>query len=241
MNFVRDNIKVIALVSPLVAFFLLAMLIPYEQAGELESTTILPGGYLGLVIGRVVLMGVLIAAFWRIYKNEFPLSVDHWGLIVGIVGGFIWIGVCGLGLEQKLFGLFGAQDWLGGRSGANPSELYGDTGQRYLFLAFRFALLVLMVPIAEELFLRGFLMRMIDCDEWQTQPLSQIGRMGILAGTVYGVITHPSEMVAAAIWFSLVTLLMLRTGKFWNCVLAHAITNLILGIYILQAGQWHLW
>jgi CAAX prenyl protease-like protein len=99
----------------------------------------------------------------------------------------------------------------------------------------------MMVPIAEELFLRGFLMRAVDCQDWQRLPLTQIGSAGLVAGTVYGVASHPSEAIAAAVWFSLVTLLMVKTGKFWNCVLAHAITNLLLGVYVCMTGNWHLW
>ena len=123
----------------------------------------------------------------------------------------------------------------------DPFELYESNAYRWTFFAFRFALLVLVVPIAEELFLRGFLIRVIDSDDWAEQPLDQIGKAGLIAGTVYGVVTHPSEFVAAALWFSLITVLMVRTGRFWNCVLAHAITNLILGLYLCYTHHWQLW
>jgi hypothetical protein len=50
-----------------------------------------------------------------------------------------------------------------------------------------------------------------------------------------------SVLIAALVWFSLVSFLMVRTGKFWNCVLAHAITNGLLGIYVITFHQWQLW
>ena len=130
---------------------------------------------------------------------------------------------------------------LGQRTSVNPFELYADDGTRYLFFALRFTLLVLAVPIAEELFLRGFFMRAVDDADWQKLSLNEISSTGLVAGTLYGVLSHPSEFVAAAVWFSLVTLLMLRSNKFWNCVAAHAITNLMLGIYLCLTGAWHLW
>jgi len=34
---------------------------------------------------------------------------------------------------------------------------------------------------------------------------------------------------------------MVRTRNFWDCVAAHAVTNLLLGVYIVAAGQWTLW
>jgi hypothetical protein len=48
-------------------------------------------------------------------------------------------------------------------------------------------------------------------------------------------------MFAAVVWFSLVTWLMIRTGNIWDCVAAHAVTNLLLGIYVLVSHDWHLW
>ena len=53
---------------------------------------------------------------------------------------------------------------------------------------------------------------------------------------------HPAELLAAAVWFSLVTWLMLRTPSIWDCVVAHATTNLLLGLYVVWAGgeAWEL-
>ena len=240
MQFLRQHIQAIALLAPLVVFFALGSMIEYEAKN-------LPGGidgtaFLYLVIARVVAMGLLIVGFSWVYLKDFSFQVDHWGLIVGVLGGVIWIGLCALGLESKLLGLVGlAPDLLGERSGVNPWEVYPDAGTRKLFLGFRFALLVITVPIAEELFLRGFFMRYIEATNWQELNLASIGMAGLVAGTVYGIASHPSEMVAAAAWFSLVTWLMVRTNKFWNCVLAHAITNLMLGIYVCTTSNWQLW
>ena len=154
----------------------------------------------------------------------------------------LWIGICYLNVESSLLTLFGMPaDLLGARDGVNPFEAYPESDERMMFLIARFALLVVAVPIAEELFLRGFFMRVIDAVDWPNLPLQEIGTTGLVAGTLYGMLTHPSEFVAAAVWFSLVTWLMVKTGKFWNCVLAHAVTNLMLGTYVIATGTWYLW
>jgi CAAX prenyl protease-like protein len=189
-----------------------------------------------------LVIGVLLAACWRVYVGQFPLRVDRWGCIVGFLGGGLWIGVCTLGIERSLVELLGLPETiLGIRSSVDPFHAYPNETTRWLFWFFRFALLVVIVPLAEELFLRGFLMRVVDTEQWMEQPLDQIGTVGLVSGTLYGVLSHPSEFVAAALWFSLITMLMTRSGKFWNCVLAHAITNLILGVYICLTGSWSLW
>jgi len=33
---------------------------------------------------------------------------------------------------------------------------------------------------------------------------------------------------------------MIRTRNLWDCVVAHAVTNLLLGLYVVHSGQWHL-
>jgi membrane protease YdiL (CAAX protease family) len=62
--------------------------------------------------------------------------------------------------------------------------------------------------------------------------------LGVLA---YAVLTHPQEAIAAIVWFSLVNWWMKRTGNLWDCVLVHAVTNGLLGAWILYSGQWRLW
>ena len=51
---------------------------------------------------------------------------------------------------------------------------------------------------------------------------------------------HPAELLAAAVWFSLVTWLMVKTRSLWDCIVAHATTNLLLGCYVLWSGEWTL-
>ena len=47
-------------------------------------------------------------------------------------------------------------------------------------------------------------------------------------------------LLAAAIWFSLVTWLMKKTRSLGDCIVAHATTNLLLGCYVLYSGEWTL-
>jgi CAAX prenyl protease-like protein len=242
----KQYLPIIAFVSPFILFFAIPSLMTYEQTNINEQgdseTVILPGRYTAMIAARVIVMAIAIGLFWRYYLRSFPLRFDHWGVVTGLVGGVLWIGLCQLGIESALLGLLSLpEQLLGARDGVNPFETYPESADRMVFLASRFALLVITVPIAEELFLRGFFMRMMDAVDWEKLPLKDIGTSGLVAGTVYGMATHPSEFIAAAAWFSLVTLLMVKTNKFWNCVVAHAVTNLMVGIYAMSTGTWSLW
>lgn len=227
--------NLIAFVLPLIVFVFLAGLSPNFQG---ESTS--PGAanhYLWLIIAEVGILGGLLACFWRIYLAHFPLEMDYLGWIVGGLGVCLWIGLCTLGLERPLLDMLG----LPQRPGFDPYLYFPQTVPFLTFLFFRFTLLCLIVPLCEELFLRGWLVRYVENPNWETVSLSSIGWRGCLAVVVYAVLTHPAEAIAAAAWFSLVSWLMIKTGKFWNCVLAHAVTNLLLGIYVMWSEEWFYW
>ncbi len=97
------------------------------------------------------------------------------------------------------------------------------------------------MPIIEEFFLRGFLMRLVMDADWWKVPFGRVNTAAVIACIVYAVLTHPSELVAAAAWFGMVTWLMVRARNPWDCVAAHAVTNLLLGIYVVVWHDWPLW
>jgi CAAX prenyl protease-like protein len=131
---------------------------------------------------------------------------------------------------------------LGQRPSFNPlAELANTPAWAYTFLVIRFVGLAIVVPIIEEFFLRGFLMRVVVHENWWAVPFGTLTTAAAIVGTAVPMLMHPAELLAAAVWFSLVTWLMTRTKNIWDCVAAHAVTNLLLGIYVVARGAWHLW
>lgn len=192
---------------------------------------------------RIALTGfavLLVLPSWR----AIPGRYSRWALMVGLGGGLLWIGICQLHLADRLLVQLGLEQWTswGDRPGFNPFDAFGDSPAIMVgFLAIRIAGLALIVPLIEEFFLRGFLMRFIEKPDWWTiDPGTVTGKSAVTA-TIYGVLAHPAEPLAAAVWFSLITLLHARTGRIWNCVIAHAATNALLGLYILTFRDWALW
>jgi len=176
--------------------------------------------------------------------RQFPFRVSLLAIGVGIVGVVLWIWLCQLGLERRAFDALGLDKFLklGERPAFNPLDELADTPEwAYTFLAIRFLGLALVVPIIEEFFLRGFVMRFVIRDEWWKVPFGEVTPAAIAAGTIVPMLMHPGELLAAAVWFSLVTWLMIRTRNIWDCVAAHAVTNLLLGTYVVTQQQWQLW
>ena len=178
----------------------------------------------------------------RTYR-QFPWRVSPLAAVVGIAGAAVWIGLSSLGLEKRVLETLGLGSMvdLGQRSGFNPlAQMRDNPALAYAFLGVRFLGLAVVVPIIEEFFLRGFLMRFFVRPDWWNVPFGTVNTTALLVGTLVPVLMHPAEMLAAAVWFSAVTWLMLRTRNIWDCVVAHALTNLLLGVYVVGTGEWQL-
>ena len=236
--------------------FLLPFII-FMLVGALEPTPEKPGGGdIGLAIPysfypwlyaiKIALTAAAVVFVLPGYRG-FPLRITRWGIIVGLVGGPIWIGICLLDVEHAYIGplleniglgwLIGAGD----RAAFNPFvQMAGQPLHAWAFLAVRFLGLVAVVPVIEEFFLRGFLMRFVMERDWWEVPFGKASALAIVLGTAVPMLMHPGELLAAAVWFSMITWLMLRTRNIWDCVAAHALTNLILGIYVVATATWRL-
>ena len=169
----------------------------------------------------------------------FSFRVRPLAVLVGAVGVVVWVGLCELKLEERWLvplGLGRLVD-LGTRSGYNPfaGVTPEDVHWAWTFLAVRFFGLVLVVPVIEEFFLRGFVMRFAMDRDWWNVPFGKANTLAIVLGTAVPLLSHP-ELLATLVWFSMITWLMLRTRNIWDCVAAHAITNLILGVYVVLSG-----
>jgi CAAX prenyl protease-like protein len=192
-----------------------------------------------LKIGLTVLSMLLVLPGYL----AFPFRVHGIAWVVGIVGAIVWIGLFQLHLEKRLLEPLGLGGFLSfvRRPGFNPlAELKDNPQWAYGFLAIRFFGLVIVISIVEEFFLRGFLMRYVMDIDWHLIPFAVVNRLALITGTVFPMLMHPGELFAAAIWFSMVTWLMLRTKSIWDCIIAHAVTNLLMGVWVVWQNDWEM-
>jgi CAAX prenyl protease-like protein len=237
-------------ILPFVVYMLLANIEPTRvelDAGPAWKWFGLYWNDLAYPAGYTIRLAVTLLVMLTLYARyrQFPLKFSLLSVVVGIAGVVLWVGLCKLDIEEKLFPKIGLGSFtdLGGRAAYNPLEALG--GYPLLlcgFLVVRFIGLALVVPIIEEFILRGFIVRFVlNPEEWLSLPCGVVNRVSLTLPAVYGLLTHPAEALAAVVWFSLVTWLMVRTQNLWDCVMAHAVTNFLLGIYVLTSGDWELW
>lgn len=178
---------------------------------------------------------VMLLVSWGYFKV--PVKFTMWGVLAGVVGVVVWIGL--YYLDKATFDL---ASYSSGRRAFNPfEELKDDPTWMWQFMAIRFFGLVIIVPILEEFFVRGFLIRYVDDPDWDEMPIADAKPWGWASPTIYGVIAHMTEPLSALAWFTMMTFLFKKTRSIWDCVLAHAITNLLLGLYVIKFGAWELW
>ncbi len=220
-------------------------------AGSVEPAPDEPFEMLGLVIpyasyplvytAKILLTVAAVAAVWPGYR-QYPFRITLLGPLVGIVGVVLWIGICKLQLEATLLGPLGFDSFaeLGSRPAFNPlAELADRPTWAYGFLAIRLFGLAIVVPFIEEFFLRAFVMRFVIDADWWKVPFGTLTPLAVAAGTLLPMLTHPAELFAAAVWFTLVTWLMFKTKSIWDCIAAHAVTNALLGAWVLASGDWY--
>jgi hypothetical protein len=98
----------------------------------------------------------------------------------------------------------------------------------------------LVVPVLEELFWRSFLMRWAQDPVFERVVPRQVGLRALVIATFLFVLAH-TLWLAAAIAGLVYALLYIRSGKLWLPVIAHAVTNGVLGLWVVATGNWQFW
>jgi uncharacterized protein len=109
------------------------------------------------------------------------------------------------------------------------------------FLFYRLGGSVILVPIAEELFWRAWLMRRLISPRFEKVPIGTYGAeafwlTAVLFASEHGV--YWDVGLAAGILYNW---WMIHTKSLADCILAHAVTNAALAAYVLLAHQWQYW
>jgi CAAX prenyl protease-like protein len=192
----------------------------------------LPNLAIPLYFLKALVVTVALLAFRRPLRDvRFDSRVILPAVMVGLLVFLEWVVI------DPLTPHFG---FLGKRSATNPFSAIPDPALRALFLAVRFYGLVLMVPLMEEIFWRGFLLRWITKPEFEELPVGAFNTTAFAVVALLFGLAH-QEWLAAILCACAYALLLRRTRSLFACVVAHGVTNLALGLFILVTGQWHYW
>jgi exosortase E/protease (VPEID-CTERM system) len=150
----------------------------------------------------------------------------------------------GPAIGVSVFLLWIALDRLGGAQGANsiPQALgAASTGMRMTWIAIRVLAATVTVPIAEELAFRGFLMRRLISQDFESVPWKRFTWFSLLVSSALFGALHGGLWFAGILAGLLYSFAVIRRGRIGEAIAAHATTNALLAVYVLASGQWHLW
>jgi CAAX prenyl protease-like protein len=112
---------------------------------------------------------------------------------------------------------------------------------RGLWILSRIAGAILIVPIAEELAYRGYLMRRLTQSDFESVAFQSVrwpalGLTAIVFGLAHGALWLPG--IVAGLAYGLI---LKRRGSLGEAVAAHATTNALIAASVLAGNQWQLW
>lgn len=126
--------------------------------------------------------------------------------------------------------------------GFDPNVFSTQPGLYWATMVLRFLRLALVVPIVEEIFWRGFLLRFLISEDFERVPMGAFSWLSFAAVSVLFALSHSKpDWAAALLAGALYNAVAYRSHSLFSCILAHAVTNLLLGLWIVQTGQWGFW
>lgn len=217
----------IAHTLPMVAFLLLLSV--SSGLKSLDGSFALAHAEFWIFPLQTVACAALLLYFRREYEFR-GLRQPAFTLAVGLAIFLLWIS------PQVLFGLAPRL------AGFNPDLLAGNRVAYGATVLLRFARLVVVVPLVEEIFWRGFLLRYLIHERFRAVAFGAFSWFSFAAVAVAFALAHSTaDWPAALLTGAAYNAVAYRTKSLDSCVVAHAVTNLLLGLWIMRTGQWGFW
>lgn len=176
-----------------------------------------------------------IAGAWLIYEMRPFVSEMRWAIsweavVVGIVIFAIWV---------KLDGYY--PKFFHSPSTGNPAGAFGPkSALPWIFNAVHIIGMTLIVPPLEEVFYRSFVYRYIANPNFLAAPMNRFQALPFCATALLFGFSH-NEWLPGILCGAAYQWLVIRKNRLGDAMTAHAITNLLLGLYIVRYGAWWFW
>ncbi|MBI5741211.1 MAG: CAAX prenyl protease-related protein [Nitrospirae bacterium] len=194
----------------------------------IEST--LPSGFYMIYIVKSIVVGLILLHFRKKY-TEINISVSFKDLCVSVIVGvavfILWINM------TWDFAVIGEP---------RNNDPYATLGKGILYPAIFFRVFgsSVVVPVMEELFWRSFLIRWLDNKNFLAVPLGAFSLQSF-AVTVLLFGSEHNLWLAGIMAGVLYNLLLYYRRNIFLCIIAHGVTNFVLGVYVLSTERWMFW
>jgi CAAX prenyl protease-like protein len=156
---------------------------------------------------------------------------------VGVAVFAVWVA------PDLLFGPGYRHFWLFANplTGTSASSVPPALRRNAVFVVVRALGSTALVPVLEELFWRGWLIRWLDRREFWKVPLGACTRFAFWAVAILFAAEHGPYWEVGLAAGIIYNWWLMRTKSLADCMVAHAVTNGLLSVYVLTTGQWQYW
>jgi len=182
-----------------------------------------------------VYLAKIIVGAWLLWLIRSQVPEMRWSfsweaVVVGIAVFGMWVG---LDPFYRKFGQTGP--------GWNPFASFPtNEALAWVMVAGRILGSTLVVPPLEEVFYRSFVYRYIIRQDFQGVPLNEFRLVPFLVSALIFGLAH-FEWLAGILCALAYHWLILHKNRLGDAILAHAITNFLLGLWVVWKRDWHFW
>lgn len=188
------------------------------------------------------LVGAWLIWQMRPFVAEMRLAWSWEAAAVGVGVCVMWIGLDGL--YPKLSELTGGVG-TGAHGDApkpwNPHAQFGEGSVlAWAVIAVRLAGSSLVVPPLEEVFFRSFLYRYLIRLDFLNVPLNRFHGVAFVLTALIFALEH-EQWLAGVLCGLAYQALVLRKGRLGDAIVAHGVTNFLLGLWVVWKNDWRFW
>jgi CAAX prenyl protease-like protein len=185
-------------------------------------------------------VGAWLVWSMRPFVPELRLAWSWEALAVGVGVCVIWIGLDGF--YPKLSELTGGAG--GGHEAPKPWNPHAQFGEgsalAWAVIAVRLAGSTLIVPPLEEAFFRSFLYRYLIRLDFLNVPFNRFHGVAFVLTALIFALEHEQWLAGVLCGFAYQAL-VLRKNRLGDAIVAHGITNFLLGLWVIAKGDWRFW
>jgi len=178
---------------------------------------------------KIAVVVALLAAGWRHYRELAAPRLSATQALVAI----------GVGIAVLILWVNLDAGWMvvGSSPGFDP-RVGGHID--WVLVVIRIAGAALVVPIMEELFWRSFLMRWMVSPDFESVEPSHVGLKSFAIPVLLFGVEH-NLWLAGVVAGAAYSVLYMRHRSLWSPILSHAVTNGLLGVWVVRTGNWSFW
>jgi uncharacterized protein len=224
MDFLRQQLQTSPIHARLVPYALIVLITVFQD-------------FSGPLRFWMYLLKVLVGA-WCIWEMRSLVPEIRWAVsweavAVGVLVFVFWVGLDPY--YPRIEFLFAAgTPW-------NPFvEFGGGSAMGFFFVAVRTLGSAIVVPPIEEAFYRSFLYRFFVRKNFAELPFHRLHWLSLfVTSALFGLVHY--QWLAGFLCGLCYQALVIRKNRLGDAMTAHAITNFLLGIYVVWRGAWQFW